>query len=65
MTTLEEWTGHRDLATTQRYAGYAPSAREADWIVAAFPASTNPSTNLRECQTISEHLSPANTGLHA
>jgi len=28
--------GHRDIATTQRYADYAPSAREADLIAAAF-----------------------------
>jgi integrase len=64
MTTLKEWMGHRDLMTTQRYADYAPSAREADWITAAFP-STNPSTNLSESQMTSEHLSPTNTGRYA
>ena len=25
MRTLQEWMGHRDLATTQLYADYAPS----------------------------------------
>jgi integrase len=34
--TLQEWMGHRDLATTQIYADYAPSSREADMIAAAF-----------------------------
>jgi len=29
MGTLQEWMGHRDIATTQRYADYAPSTREA------------------------------------
>jgi integrase len=36
MRTLQEWMGHRDIATTQRYADYAPSAREAELIAAAF-----------------------------
>jgi hypothetical protein len=61
MTTLKEWMGHRDLATTQRYADYAPSSREADWIAAAFPGH-NPGHNLSESQITSEHVSPANTG---
>jgi integrase len=30
MRTLQEWMGHRDLATTQIYADYAPSAQEAE-----------------------------------
>ena len=34
--TLQEWLGHRDLATTQIYADYAPSAREAEMVAAAF-----------------------------
>jgi site-specific recombinase XerD len=33
---LQEWLGHRDLATTQIYADYAPSAREAEMVAAAF-----------------------------
>ena len=36
MRTLQEWMGHRDLATTQIYADYAPSAREAEMVAAAF-----------------------------
>jgi hypothetical protein len=36
MRTLQEWMGHRDIATTQRYADYAPSAQEAAYIAAAF-----------------------------
>ncbi len=34
--TLQEWMGHRDLATTQIYADYAPSAQEAALVEAAF-----------------------------
>jgi len=34
--TLQEWMGHRDIETTQRYADYAPSAHEAAFIEAAF-----------------------------
>lgn len=36
MRTLQEWLGHRDLATTQIYADYQPSGREADLLDAAF-----------------------------
>ena len=39
MRTLQEWMGHRDLATTQIYADYAPSAREAEMVAAAFGRS--------------------------
>jgi integrase len=34
--TLQEFLGHRDLTTTQIYADYAPSAREAEMVAAAF-----------------------------
>lgn len=34
--TLQEWLGHRDLATTQIYADYSPSEREAEMMAAAF-----------------------------
>ena len=54
MRTLQEWMGHRDLATTQRYADYAPSAREAEMVATAFARDTNPSTNLSEPQMSSE-----------
>jgi integrase len=36
MRTLQEWMGHRDISTTQRYADYAPSAPEAAFVAAAF-----------------------------
>jgi integrase len=36
MRTLQEWMGHRDLATTQIYADYAPSTHEAHMIAQAF-----------------------------
>lgn len=34
--TLQEWMGHRDLTTTQRFADYAPSEREGEMVAAAF-----------------------------
>jgi integrase len=36
--TLQEWMGHRDLSTTQIYADYAPSEREAEYVDRAFPS---------------------------
>lgn len=36
MRMLQEWMGHRDIETTQRYADYAPSADEAAMIARAF-----------------------------
>jgi integrase len=36
MRTLQEWMGHRDIQTTQRYADYAPRARDAELVAAAF-----------------------------
>lgn len=36
MRTLQEWMGHRDIETTQRYADYAPSPHEKDLVEAAF-----------------------------
>lgn len=39
MRTLQEWMGHRDIETTQRYADYAPSAHEAAFVAAAFGPS--------------------------
>jgi integrase len=37
--TLQEWMGHKHLTTTQRYADYAPSGREAELVAAAFARS--------------------------
>ena len=47
--TIQAWLGHADLATTQLYMHYAPQARDADRIAAAFAVetATNPATNLR------------------
>jgi integrase len=36
MRTLQEWMGHRDIETTQRYADYAPGTHEATLVEAAF-----------------------------
>jgi integrase len=36
MRTLQEWMGHRDIETTQRYDDYAPSPHEAALVAAAF-----------------------------
>jgi integrase len=40
MRTLQEWMGHRDIETTQRYADYAPSTHEAAMVEAAFGADS-------------------------
>ena len=55
--TLQEWMGHRDLATTQIYADYAPSTREAQMVAAAFAreAGSNSGSNLSEPETISHN----------
>jgi integrase len=50
MRTLQEWLGHRDLATTQRYADYAPSAHEAEMVAAAFARGSNRGSNPRASQ---------------
>src|SRR5438128_5733097 len=42
MRTLQEWMGHRDIETTQRYADYAPSPREAELVAAAFTREGSP-----------------------
>ena len=39
MRTLQDWTGHRDFATTLVYADYAPSEHEADMIDAAWASA--------------------------
>jgi integrase len=36
MRTLQEWMGHGDIATTQRYADYAPNEREVEMVDRAF-----------------------------
>ncbi len=46
MRTLQEWMGHRDIQTTQRYADYCPNPGERDVVEAAFARGTNPGTNL-------------------
>ena len=45
--TLQEWLGHKDIQTTQRYADYCPNAGERDVVEAAFARGTNSGTNLR------------------
>ena len=47
MRTLQEWMGHRDIQTTQRYADYCPNPHERDIVEAAFARDTNSGTNLR------------------
>ena len=36
MRTLQEWMGHRDIQTRQRYADYAPAHDEAATVARAF-----------------------------
>jgi integrase len=51
MRTLQEWMGHREIETNQRYADYAPSPHEAELVAAACAAST--SRNATNTQGIS------------
>lgn len=48
MRTLQEWMGHRDIETTQRYADYAPRTRDAELVAAAFTRDTVRDTNMSE-----------------
>ena len=50
MRTLQEWMGHKDIATTQRYADYAPRAQEAAMVDRAF-ATEIPTTPTRQAMT--------------
>jgi integrase len=47
--TLQEWLGHRDITTTQRYADYSPSEHEGEMVEAAFerPAPASLQTTLK------------------
>jgi integrase len=44
MRTLQEWMGHRDIATTERYADYSPHKREAEMVAAAFAREAHSAT---------------------
>jgi len=61
MRTLQEWMGHRDLATTQIYADYAPSAHEAEMVAGAFARDRGPVRGpiLREPQMTSDDATDA------
>jgi integrase len=45
MRTLQEWMGHKDIQTTQRYADYCPNPGEYDAVEAAFARGAAPGTN--------------------
>ncbi len=53
MRTLQEWMGHKDIKTTERYADYAPKARDAALVEAAFKRGSIRGANLREPDVIS------------
>lgn len=61
MRTLQEWMGHRDLATTQIYADYAPSGREGEMVARAFARGSIRGTNLSESEVTSPDLKPPNS----
>ena len=48
MRTLQEWMGHRDISTTERYADYAPSQHEAELMERAWRRGSNRGSNLSE-----------------
>ena len=47
MRTVQEWMGHRDIPTTQRYADYCPNPGERSVVEAAFARGSNRGNNLR------------------
>ncbi|HEV7774885.1 MAG TPA: tyrosine-type recombinase/integrase [Conexibacter sp.] len=49
--TLQEWLGHRDITTTQRYADYAPSEHEGEMVEAAFQRATR-ATDRRRLEAV-------------
>jgi integrase len=57
--TLQAWMGHRDLTTTQIYADYSSSDREADMIAAAFAHGAVP-TEIRASASPTVDFSRAN-----
>lgn len=59
MRTLQEWMGHRDIATTQKYADFAPSPHEVELAEGAW-ATGHLGGTLRITQDNSESESPAN-----
>jgi integrase len=61
MRALQEWLGHRDLATTQIYADYAPNGQEAELIAAAFDRGSIPGSNLSESEGTSDDPKPSNS----
>lgn len=56
MRTLQEWLGHRDVTTTQRYADYAPGLEDAGLVERAFPPRSRQDPEVREPHSTSEHL---------
>ena len=52
MRALQEMMGHRDFKTTLIYADYAPSAREAEWVEAAFRTGQRRPRRGRSCPAV-------------
>jgi integrase len=50
---LQEWLGHRDSRTTDRYADYAPGQREAEFVDAAFSSLHSSSQTERNSGDVS------------
>jgi integrase len=63
MLTLQEWMGHRDIETTQRYADYAPNPHEAELVAAAFARGTSRGTNMSGADVIQANPSAAIVGI--
>jgi integrase len=68
MRTLQEWMGHRDISTTERYADYAPSQHESELIERAWASDRGRGPVrgpiLSESQVTSENMSDA-VGLYS
>jgi integrase len=53
MRKLQEWMGHANIKTTERYADYAPGTEDAKLVAAAFTRDTIPDTIVSEPQSTS------------
>ena len=55
---LQEWMGHRDISTTERYADYAPSQHESELIERAWASRDAPLEGGHEAPKVARDQRP-------